>query len=164
MFNVPSIHLPNVSHNPYLPSRNMDIRDMIKTHLDRLAEGRPRRYYNRDFETDDDYSDHNVDVRGRRDYDYREEDRHVRREAESFTTEQDDLEIAHMEKAVLEARRALDDAKRNLMDTQLRIRDRRRGEMRQLRERDRVSHSVPEFTRPRMDDVYERVGAPLSEH
>jgi hypothetical protein len=112
-----------------------------------------------DVESDDDYyqdrDDRGVD---RRDYDY--EDRHTRHDlpdAVFFRRDQDDLEIAHIERRVAEATRALEEAKRDLKETKMRIRNRRREE--RQHERSRVNHSVPanEFAGPFLDD--ERVGA-----
>lgn len=118
-----------------------------------LAERRARRAKedtDSDLESDDDYYQDHDDRGVGRDYNY--EDRRTRRdlpEAVFFRREQDDLEIAHIERRVAEATRALEDAKRDLKETKLRIRDRRREERQQMNERS-STHSVP-------DD--ERVGA-----
>lgn len=111
---------------------------------------------NSDFESDDDYYQGRDDRR--RGYDY--EDRRTRRdlpEALFFRREQDDLEIAHIERRVAEATRALEDAKLDLKQTKIRIRDRRREERQHLNERSHVNYSVPEFDRASVDD--ESVGA-----
>jgi hypothetical protein len=125
-----------------------------------LAERRARRGKKEDalgdFESDDDYHQN----RGRRDYNYGDENWRARRdlpEAMFFRWEQDDLEIAHMEGRVTEANRALENALRDLEETKMRIRDRRREEKQQLNERNRMNHGVPEFARPFVDDVHERV-------
>lgn len=122
-----------------------------------LAERRARRAREEtdsDLESDDDYyQDRDDRGVGRRDYDY--EDRRTRHdlpEAVFFRREQDDLEIAHIERRVAEATRALEDAKRDLKETKLRIRERRREERQQMNERSR-NHSTPAS----VDD--ERVGA-----
>ena len=118
-----------------------------------LAERRARRAEedsDSDLESDDDYYQ-DRDDRGRRDHDY--EDWLTRRdspEAVFFRREQDDLEIELVERRVLEATRALEDAKRDLKETKMRIRDRRREERQQLNGRSRVN---PEFARPSVDDA-----------
>jgi len=123
-----------------------------------LAERRARRAKEDakgDSKSDDDYHQN----RGRRDYNYGEENWRARRdlpEAMLFRWEQDDLEVADMERRVTEANRALENALRDLEETKLRIRDRRREDKQQLNERSRMNHGVPEFVRPFVDDVYER--------
>jgi hypothetical protein len=105
-----------------------------------------------DFESDgDSYQD--LDDRGR-DYDY--EDRSTRRdlpdEAVFFTRREgvldDDLELGRIERKVAEAARVLEEAKRELKEVKLRIRNRRREERQQF-----GNHSHP---RTFVDD--ERVG------
>jgi hypothetical protein len=161
MFNpspyVPSIHLSDPSYNPY-SGQMPDVQRRVAE----LAERRVRMAME-DPDSDVDYHD-DRGIRGRRGYDYREEDWRARRdipEAVFSRWEQDDLEIAHMEKRVVEADRALEEALQDLKETKMRIRDRRREERQPLNERGRASQSVPEFPRP---DVYERVGALLSGH
>ena len=171
MFNpspyIPSIHLSDISLNPYAPQfghpQNSDFGPEMQRRTAGLAERRGRRAKENtdsDLESDDDYyQDRGVDL----DYDY--EDRRTRHdlpEAVFYRREQDDLEIAHIERRVAEATRALEDAKRDLKETKMRIRDRRREERQQLNERSRVSHGASEFVRPSVDDVYEGVGALLS--
>lgn len=174
MFNnspyFPSIHLPDVSHNPYIPSQitpNMDIGAVMQIHAAALAERRARRISEGQEEADDEIDsdlenndnwDHrdrrDIDhVRGRRDHAYREEDQHLR-EAVFLTSsrEQDDLEISYLEREVMEANRTLEVAKQNLMEARMRIRDRRR----RLKDRSHMDRSVP---RTFVDDAYGRVGA-----
>ena len=167
MFNpspyVPNIHLSDITLNPQFGhARNMNLEAEMQRRTAELAERRARRAdedTESDLESDDDcYQDRDNRGVGRRDYDY--EDRRTRRdlpEAVYFRREQDDMEIAHIERRVAEATRVLEDAKRDLKETKMRIRDRRREERQQLNERNRVNHSVPEFARPSVDD--ERVGA-----
>lgn len=137
----------------------MNLGAEIQRRTAELAERRTRRAKedtDSDLESDDDYyQDRDDRGVGSRDYDY--EDRRELPEAVFFRREQDDLEIAHIERRVAEATRALEDAKRDLKETKMRIRDRRREERQQLNERSRVNHSVPEFLRPSVTD--ERVGA-----
>jgi hypothetical protein len=130
--------------------------------------GRRARRANEDYddadselESDDNYHEDNDDSddNSRRDYDYREEGRRDLPEAVIFRREQDDLEIAHMEMAVVEATRSLEDAKRNLRETKLRIKNRRREERQQLEEQSRKNRSVPELSRAVVDDGHARVGA-----
>lgn len=173
MFNnspyFPSIHLPDVSHNPYLPSQitpNMDLGAAMQMHAAGLAERRARRIsegqqeaddeINSDLENNDNWDhrdrrdiDHDM---GRRDHAYREEDQHQRDVFLRSSREQDDLEISYLEREVMEANRALEVAKQNLMEAKTRIRNRRR----RLKERSRLDRSVP---RPYVDDSYGRVGA-----
>jgi hypothetical protein len=154
---VPSIHLSDISLNPQSGhTRDMNLGAGMQRRLAELAERQAQRAKEgtteSDLESDDDRGV------GRRDYDY--EDRRSRRdlsEAVFFRREQDDLEIAHIERRVAEATRALEEAKQDLMETKMRIRDRRREERQQLNERSRVNQGVPEFVRPSVDD--ERVGA-----
>lgn len=108
-----------------------------------------------DLESDDEYYQ-DREERGR-DYEDRRTRLDLPDEAVFFRREQDDLEIALIEKRVAEATRALEEAKRDLKEAKMRIRDRRREERQQLNERSRGSHSLPEFVRPSLDD--ERVGA-----
>jgi len=143
MFNpshVPNIHLSDISHNPYSRAR------------------RAKEDTDSDFESDDSYyQDRDDRGVGRRDYDYEDTRRDLpEAEAVFFRREQDDLEIAHIERRVAEATRALEDAERDLRETKMRIRDRRREERQQSKERSRFNHSVPEFVRPSVDDVHER--------
>ena len=114
-----------------------------------------------EFESDDNYHEDNDDSddKSRRDYDYREQGRRDLPDAVIFRREQDDLEIAHMEMAVVEATRSLEDAKRNLRQTKLRIKNRRREERQQLEEQSRKNRSVPELSRAVVDDGHARVGA-----
>jgi len=82
-----------------------------------------------DIESDDDEGDG--------DYEY--EDRRTRRdvpeEAVFFRREQDELEIGLIERRVAEATRVLEEAQRDLKEAKDRIRDRRREERRQMKER-----------------------------
>lgn len=141
MFNpsphVPSIRLSNV-HDPYFGhTQNMNLEPEQRQATERRAR---REEDDGDLESDDNYlqdPDHRS-VRGCRDYARRDLP-----EAVFFRREQDNLEIALMERRVVEANRALGDAIRDLKETKMRIRDRRRDER------------LPEF----VDDVYERVGA-----
>ena len=167
MFNpppyVPSIHLSDTipSSIPlnaqFGHARNMNIDSEVQRRAAELVERMARRAKedtDSDLESDGDYYQD-------RDPDYDYEDRRTRRdlpdEAVFFRREQDDLEIALIERRVAEATRALEDAKRDLKEAKTRIRDRRREERQQLNERSRGSHSLPEFVRPSLDD--ERVGA-----
>lgn len=169
--NVPIIHwplTPTTTMSPYVPSihlsdasYNQNMND-IQRRVAELAERRVRMAME-DADSDVDYHD-DRGIRGRRGYDYREKDWRARRdipEAVFSRWEQDDLEIAHMEKRVVEADRALEEALRDLKETKMRIRDRRREERQLLNERGRASQSVPEFAHPNM---YETVGALLSGH
>jgi len=150
MFNaspyVPSIHLSNALYPGQTP--NMNLGPEMQRRTAELAE-RQARGAKEDAESDDDYHQ-DRDVRGRRNYDYRGED------MRDFRREQDDLEIAHMEKRVKEANHALEDAIRDLEKTKMRIRNRRREERQQLNERSRMNNGMPEFVRPFVDGVYER--------
>ena len=96
-------------------------------------------------------SDIESDDNGDYEYDDRRTRRDVPEEAVFFRREQDDLEIALIERRVAEATRVLEEAKRDLKEAKIRIRDRRREERRQMKER-----SVAEHERPSADD--ERVG------
>ncbi|KAF8797609.1 hypothetical protein BYT27DRAFT_7247099 [Phlegmacium glaucopus] len=180
---VPSIHLPDISYNPYLPPQiipNMNLGAEMRRRADALNRRRAQREREDENEdndddpaNDDDWDhvqvhhqdyDHDMDVRRQYDHDY---DRHARRdprEAALFRREQEDLEIAHLEGAVLEATRALDDAKRNLRDAKIRRRERRREERQQLEEQSHANRNVPELVRPFVDDVYERVSQPMHDN
>lgn len=161
-YHVPSIHLSDISLNPQVGhTRNMNLGAEMQRRTSELSERRVRRAEEgteSDVESDDDYyqdrDDRGVD---RRDYDY--DDRRTRHDlpdAVFFRRDQDDLEIAHIERRVASATRALEEAKRDLNETKIRIRNRRREERQLLNERSRVSHSVP-ANEPFLDD--ERVGA-----
>jgi len=175
---VPIIHLPNVSHNPFLPHQptlNMNIGADMRRHAAALTKRRARREQedeNQDQDevySDDDWdyvhhqdSDHDMNVRSLPDHNYREGDRRARRDLREDVLprrEQDDLEIAHLERAVLEANRALEDAKWNLREAMLRRRERRYEERQQFEEQNHANRSAPEFVRPFVDDVYEKVDA-----
>lgn len=151
---VPSIHLSNALYLGQTP--NMNLGPEMQRRTAELAERRARRAIE-DAESDDGYHQ-DRDVRGRRNYDYREEDRR------DFRRDQDDLEIAHMERRVEEANHALEDAMRDLEETKMRIRNRRREERQPLNERSRMNNAMPEFVRPFVDDVYERVSALLTDN
>jgi len=143
----PSIHLSDISPNPYTPqfdTRNRNIGAEMQRRAAERAEGRARRAEedsDSDFESDDS-DDYDEDSDDRCDY----EDQRTRPEAVFFRREQDDLEIAHKERRVAEAIRALKDAKRDLRETRMRIKDRKREERQQRSRRasrSRVNLSVP---------------------